>query len=126
MTRSSCVARCVCAVVNVLAAVISGPAIHTDAVISTLRVQTRPTVLTGIGHQVTLVDVFGTELTCPLRLALAVVCVYSIHTGSSIQTLVVRAVIYILFTVLTTETWQTGTLMAGVALLYAGAPMEAW
>lgn len=84
VTRSSCVTGRICAVINVLAAVVSSPAVHTHAVISTLRVQARPTVLTGIGHQITLIHVFSTELTCPLRLALAVVCVHSIYAGSSI------------------------------------------
>lgn len=42
--------------------------------------------------------------TCPLRLALAVVSVHSIHTHTAILTLVVCAVIDVVFTVLAIET----------------------
>lgn len=63
MTRGSCVAGSICAVIDVLAAVIPCPAVHTHTVVSTLCVQARTTVLAGIGHQIALVDVFGTKLT---------------------------------------------------------------
>lgn len=126
MTCGSCVAGSICAVIDVLAAVIPCPAVHTHTVVSTLRVQACTTVLAGIGHQIALVDVFGAELTCPLWLALAIVGVHSIHTGPSVKAAMVWTVINVLLAVLTTKAWQTGALVARLSLLYAGAPVVAW
>lgn len=126
MACGSCVAGCICAIIDVFAAVVPCPAIYTHTVVSTLCVQACTTILAGIGHQITLVDVFGTELTCPLWLALAVIGVHSIHTGSSIKATMVWTVINVLFAVLTTEAWQTGALIARLSLLYAGASVVAW
>lgn len=114
---------CICAVVDVLAAVVPRPAVHAHTVIPTLRVQARATVLAGVGHQIALVDIFGTELTCPLWFALAIVGVHSIHTGPSIKAAMIWTIIDVFFAVLPTKTWQTGALITGLPLLYAGAPV---
>lgn len=63
MTRWSCVAGGINAIIDILAAVITWPAIDTHAVVSTLSVEASATILTGVGHQVALIDIFGTELT---------------------------------------------------------------
>lgn len=52
------------AVVDVLAAVVSRPAVHTHAVKAADGVVTRAAILTRVGGEFTLVDVFRTVLTC--------------------------------------------------------------
>lgn len=51
------------AVVDVLAAVVPGPAVHAHALVAAVRVVARATVLAGVGHQLALVDVVHAELT---------------------------------------------------------------
>lgn len=57
------VTSCTGAVINVLAAVVAGPPIYTDAVIATMRVMACPAILTCIGHQLALVHIFCAVLT---------------------------------------------------------------
>lgn len=64
MTSWSLVAGGIDAIIDILAAVFTRPAVHTDAVVSTQSVEASATILTGVRHQVTLIDIFGTELTC--------------------------------------------------------------
>lgn len=52
------------AVVDVLAAVVTRPAVDADAVVAAVSVVARPSVLAGVGHQLALVDIFRTVLTC--------------------------------------------------------------
>lgn len=50
-------------VVNVLTAVVSHPAVDANAVVAAMRVVARSSILTGVGHQLTLVHIFCTVLT---------------------------------------------------------------
>lgn len=51
-------------VINVLAAVLARPAIHTDTVVAPVVVVAGATVLAGIGHQLALIHVLSAVLTC--------------------------------------------------------------
>lgn len=87
------------AVVYVLAAALSGPAIDTDTCVSTLGVKACPAIVTGIGLELALVYIFCTELTCPLRGTLTIVSVDTIHTCGTIHAFMLRTVIHIDLTV---------------------------
>lgn len=50
-------------IVDVLTAVLTSPAIDAHAVVASMRVVAGPTVLAGVGHQLTLVHVLSTVLT---------------------------------------------------------------
>lgn len=113
------------AVVNVLAAVQSTPAVHTHTRVAARHIAAGAPVLTGVGLQATLVHVLGAELTSPFWRTLAVVRIYTIHACPSILTAVSRAVVYVVLTVSPIETWQTVTVVAGVEGLSAGSPVDA-
>lgn len=51
------------AVVDVLAAVVASPPVDADAVVAAVSVMARASVLTCVGHQLTLVHIFGAVLT---------------------------------------------------------------
>lgn len=51
-------------VINVLTAVLASPAIDTHAVVATVGVVARSTILAGVGHELTLVHIFCAVLTC--------------------------------------------------------------
>lgn len=63
MTCCPMIASCTGAVVNVLAAVVTSPAINADAVVATVSVMAGPSVLARVGHQLTLVHIFSAVLT---------------------------------------------------------------
>lgn len=115
-------------VVDVLAAVVARPAVHTHAVEAADGVMTRSAVLTSVGGKFTLVDVLRTVLTCewkvkgykvgylceiswcvssprsltgPMFVAVTVVGVDPVNAPASILTGVLGAVINIMFTGLT-------------------------
>lgn len=67
VTGRPLVARGAGAVVDVVAAVVPGPAVHTHALVAAVGVEARAAVLAGVGHQLALVDVLGAELTCAAR-----------------------------------------------------------
>lgn len=92
-------------VVDVLTAVVTGPAIDTDTMVATHGVQTRAPILTGIGHQIAFIHIRLAKLTRPFRLALAVVGVHTIHAHTPIFTTVLWAVIDVVLTVVAIETW---------------------
>lgn len=50
------------AVVDVLAAVLARPAVDAHAVVAAVRVVARPAVLTGVGHQLTLIHILRAVL----------------------------------------------------------------
>ena len=50
-------------VIDVLTAVLAGPAIDTHAVVATVGVVTGPAILAGVGHELTLVHILCTVLT---------------------------------------------------------------
>lgn len=91
-----------------------------------MSVEASATILTGVGHQVALIDIFGTELTGPFRFALAVIGVHPIYASSSIKATMVWTVVDVLLTVLAAETWQTGTLVVCASVLDAGPAMMTW
>lgn len=51
-------------VINVLTAVLAGPAIDTHAVVATVGVVAGSTILAGVGHELTLVHILCAVLTC--------------------------------------------------------------
>lgn len=125
MAGSSMIARCTGAVIDVLAAVVTRPAVHTDAVVTSVSVMAGPSVLTRVGHQLTFVHIFCAILTCVMRRALAVVGVHSVHTDSTVLAVVARAVVDVVFTVWTGKAWQAAAVVGGVPLLDAGASVLA-
>lgn len=68
MACGSMVAGCTGTVIDVLAAVITCPAIHTHAVEAAYCIVTRATILAGIWGQLTLVHIFCAVLTCVFKL----------------------------------------------------------
>lgn len=113
------------AVVDVVAAVVARPAVHTDALVAAEGVVACAAILAGVGHQLAFVDVLRAELTCEFRFALAVVGVDSVHTRPSILALVTRTVVDVVVAVFSCKTWHTGALVAGVSLLDAGSSVVA-
>lgn len=99
-------ARCCCTVINVFRAVGSTPAIHTHTNIAANQVAACSSILAGVWLQAALIHIFCAVLTSPLWRTLAVVGVNSIHAGSSIGTLMTRAVINVVLTVCPIETWK--------------------
>lgn len=67
MAGGAAVTGCAGTVVDVLAAVVTRPAVDADAVVAAVRVVARSSVLTGVWHQLTLVHVFGAVLACEQR-----------------------------------------------------------
>lgn len=57
------VTSCTGTVVNVLATVVAGPTVDTDTVIAAMSVVAGSSILTCIGHQLTLVHIFCAVLT---------------------------------------------------------------
>lgn len=111
-------------VINVLAAVISTPAINAHTAIASLVVGAGAPILTGVGLQQALVHILRAELPCPLRGAAAVVGVDPIHTDPSILTPVVRAVINIPLTRAAFKTWKAVALKTEVTGLPAGTSID--
>lgn len=64
MAGGAGVTRSAGAVVDVLAAVVSGPAVHADTLVAAVGVVARAAILAGVGHQLALVDILCAELTC--------------------------------------------------------------
>lgn len=112
------------AVVDVLAAVISAPAVDAHAAVASIAVGAGASVLAGIGLQQALVHIFRAELPCPLRGAAAVVSIDSVHTNPAILTFVVRAVIDIPLAGAPFKTWKTVAFKSEVASLTAGASID--
>lgn len=52
------------AVVDIVAAVVPGPAVHAHALVAAVGVVARAAILAGVGHQLALVDVIPAKLTC--------------------------------------------------------------
>lgn len=101
MTGCSTAASSIGAVINIFAAILSRPAVDTNAVISTMGVVACTTILASIWHQLTFIDIFSAVLASPLRRTLAVIGVHAIHTGASILAVVSRTIVNVLLTVLT-------------------------
>lgn len=114
------------AVINVLTAVVSSPAIDTDALVTAIGVVTCATVLARIGHQLAFINIISAKLTCKLWFTLAVISVHSIHTCASVLALMTWTVINVDVAVYPSKTWYTRTLVAGVSFLEAGPSIKAW
>lgn len=125
MTGGSLVAGSTGTIINVLAAVVPSPTVHAHTLVAAVGVVARAAILTGIGHQLALINVISAELACKFWSTLAVVGVDSIYTRPSILTLVTRTVINVVITVFPCETWYTGALIAGLSFLDARASVEA-
>lgn len=67
-------------VINILTAALACPAIDTHTAVATQRVEASTPIVASVGLELTLVHVLRTELACPLRRALAVVGVDTVHT----------------------------------------------
>lgn len=92
-------------VIDVLTAIISGPTVNTDTGMTADGVEASTSIMAGIWLHETLVDILSTVLPCPFWWALAIVGVDSIHTYSSIHTLVTWTVIHIILTVVSLKPW---------------------
>lgn len=66
-------------VINILTAALARPAIDTHTTVATQCVEAGAPVVASVGLQLALVHVLRTELACPLRRALAVVGVDTVH-----------------------------------------------
>lgn len=64
MTGGSVVARGTGTVIDVLAAVVPSPAVHTHALVAAIGVVAGAAILAGVGHQLALINVLCAELTC--------------------------------------------------------------
>lgn len=64
MTRGAVMASGAGAVVDIVAAVVPGPAVHAHALVAAVGVVARAAILAGVGHQLALVDVIPAKLTC--------------------------------------------------------------
>lgn len=126
MAGGALMARGAGAVVDVLAAVVTRPAVHTHALVAAVGVVTCSAILAGVGHQLALIDIFGAELTCKFWFALAVIGVDSIYTRPSILALMTWTVINVEVAVFPIKTWHTGAFVAGLSPLDAGASVVAW
>lgn len=111
------IAGCAGTVIDVLAAVVARPAVHTDTVVTSMSIMAGPSILTCVGHQLAFVHIFCAVLTCVMRWTLAVVGVYSVHTDSTVLTVVAGAVINVVFTVWAGKAWQTAAVIGCVPLL---------
>lgn len=105
MTGGTIEANSYCTVINVLTAVISSPAIDTDTSMATNGVEASTPIMACIGLHLTLIYILSAVLSCPFWWTLAVVCINSIYTYSSIHALVTWAVIHIVLTVVPFKTW---------------------
>lgn len=113
------------AVVDVLAAVVPAPAIDTYTGIAPVVVGAGAPVLAGIGLELAFIHILSAKLACPLGRAAAVVGVHPIHTNPPVQALVIRAVVDVVSTDASLETWQAVALEGEVTGLMAGAPIHA-
>lgn len=116
MAASSC-----STVIDVFRAVGATPAVNAHADVATDQVAACASVLASVWLQTTLVHIFCAVLASPLWGALTVVGVDSVHTGSSIGTLMAWAVINVVLTVGPIETWKAVARVAGFRVLVAGA-----
>lgn len=114
------------AIVDVFRAVGSAPAVYTHTHVAAKQVAAGPSVLASVWLQATLIHILCTVLTGPLWRALAVVGVDSVHTGSSVGTLMTGAVVDVVLTVSPVETWKAVAGVADVRALVAGASIQAW
>lgn len=64
MTRGSRGARSAGTVIDVVAAVVPGPAVYTHTLVAAEGVVARAAILAGVGHQLALINVLCAELTC--------------------------------------------------------------
>lgn len=67
-------------IIYVLTAVVAGPAVDAHACVAADCVKTGTTIVASVGLHQAFIHVLSTVLTCPFRWALAVVCVYTVHT----------------------------------------------
>lgn len=125
MACGSIKANCCCTIINVLTAVVSGPAVHAHTGVSPNDVETGATIVAGVWLHQTFIDVLSTILSCPFWRTLTVVCVDTIHTFAPIHAFMAWAVIHIILTVVSLEARQTCTLIGVVAGLPTCAPIEA-
>lgn len=125
LTGGACAAGGRGAIVDVLRAVRTAPAVDTYAVVSALDVVACAAILAGIGLQMALIHIVCAVLTCPFGWALTVIGVDSIHTGASILTLMGGAIIDVNLTVCSIESWQAVTLVVEVGGRAAGALVKA-
>lgn len=126
MACSPMIARCTGTIINILTAVITRPTVHTNTVIASMGIMAGPSILTCIGHQLTFIYIFGAVLTCVMRWTLAIIGVYSIHTDSTILTVVAWAIINVVLTVRASKAWQTAAVISCVPLLNTCASVLAW
>lgn len=64
MTGGPLVASSARTVINILTAVVPGPAVHAHTLVAAVGVVARAAILAGVGHQLTLINILCAELTC--------------------------------------------------------------
>lgn len=125
MTGGAVVAGSTGTVVNILTAVVSSPTVYTHTLVTAEGVVAGASILTGIWHQLTLINILCAQLTCEFGFTLTVVGVDTIHTCSSVLAFMTRTVVNVVVAVLSCKTWNTGAFIVGVSLLDAGASVVA-
>lgn len=125
MACGSIKTNCCCTIIDVFAAVVSGPAVHAHTGVSPNDVEAGTTIVAGVWLHQTFIDIFCTILSCPFWRTLTVVGVDTIHTFAPIHAFMAWAVIHIILTVVSLEARQTGTLVGVVAGLPTCAPIKA-
>lgn len=118
--RGACSARSCSTVIDVFRTVRSTPTINAHTDVAANQVAASSSILASVWLQPTLIHILCTVLTCPFWGALTVVGINSIHTGSSIGTLMIGAVIYVVLTVIPIETWKAVARVAVFRALVAG------
>lgn len=105
-TRGACAARSCSTVIDVFRAVGSTPAVNAHTDVAAKQVAAGTSILAGVWLQTTLVHIFCAVLTSPLWRTLAVVGIDSVHTCSTIGTLMTWTVVNVVLTVGPVETWK--------------------
>lgn len=112
------------AIINVLTAVVPTPTIDTDAGIASIVVGAGTPILTSVGLELTFINVFSAKLACPLRRAAAIVRVHTIHAYTPILAIVIWAVVNVVPTDASLETWQTVALKGEVTCLMTSSSIH--
>lgn len=113
-------------VIDVLTAALARPAVDAHTAVATQQVEAGAPIVAGIGLQLTLIHILCAELACPLRRALAVVSVDTVHARSPIEAPMSRTVIHVDFAVLALEARKASTVIGGITTLPTGATVPTW
>lgn len=102
--RRSIEARSLHTIIDILAAIASGPTIYTDATVATMGVRAGCSILADRGTQCALIHIHIAVASREIRWTIAAILIDSIHTGAAILTQISRTIIDVLLAVLALET----------------------